>query len=376
MNGATARVLWYWPFARSEEIDLVPAFARGVGELTVQIIDRDVAPSAGRYGTAEVVRDLPDIDRSARGLRWVPSRVSTYIRRVLRREAAVRRLRPEIVHYHFANRFTDWLRRPADIWILSVHDVEPHQPRLGRLERPLLRRLYAKPDALIVHHPWLAERLTDDFGVDPTRIHVVPLQVFPVDRPVERSTTGRPMILFFGALRPNKGIPELVRAMDRPEAVDFDLHIAGRGSAADEAKVAALAADRPNVTAEIGFATPERKDELFRAASVIVMPYTSFASQSAVLHDAYGHGRPVVVTDVGALGATVRHDRTGRVVPVGDEAALVDAIAAMAGPEGDEAALAAREVAATQGPEQIAARLHQVYADVAAASARATPVPG
>ena len=78
----------------------------------------------------------------------------------------------------------------------------------------------------------------------------------------------------------------------------------------------------PRVQAEIGLVSLERKRELFAQASIVVLPYTSFASQSGVLHDAYGHGRPVVVTDVGALGRSVREDGTGLVAPPGEAAEL------------------------------------------------------
>ncbi len=61
----------------------------------------------------------------------------------------------------------------------------------------------------------------------------------------------------------------------------------------------------PACDSEIGFATLERKRQLLSDASLVVMPYTEFASQSGVLHDAYSHGRPVVVTEVGALGDSV-----------------------------------------------------------------------
>ena len=98
--------------------------------------------------------------------------------------------------------------------------------------------------------------------------------------------------------------------------------IAGAGDADVEAQVAKLAIGDPRVVAEIGYAPLARKRELFRAADAVVLPYTSFASQSGVLHDAYGHGLPVVVSDVGALGPTVAEDRSGIAVRPGDHERL------------------------------------------------------
>jgi glycosyltransferase involved in cell wall biosynthesis len=46
--------------------------------------------------------------------------------------------------------------------------------------------------------------------------------------------------------------------------------------------------------------------------------------------EAAERGRPAIVSDVGGLPEIVAHDRTGLVVPVGDEHALADAIVALA----------------------------------------------
>jgi glycosyltransferase involved in cell wall biosynthesis len=62
-------------------------------------------------------------------------------------------------------------------------------------------------------------------------------------------------------------------------------------------------------------------------ANVIVLPYTRFHSQSGVLADAYTYRLPLVVTDVGAIGPTVREDRTGEVALPGSATGLAQAIA-------------------------------------------------
>jgi glycosyltransferase involved in cell wall biosynthesis len=57
---------------------------------------------------------------------------------------------------------------------------------------------------------------------------------------------------------------------------------------------------------------------------VVVLPYRKIES-SGVLATALGHGRPVVVTDVGSLGSTVREFGAGVVVEPDDPAALAAA---------------------------------------------------
>jgi glycosyltransferase involved in cell wall biosynthesis len=222
--------------------------------------------------------------------------------------------------------------------------------------------MYTRADALVVHHAALSERLMQKFGVPEERIHVVPHQVFPVGQVPDHPPDDPPTVLFFGAFRPNKGLSTLADAMQRLETDDIRLVIAGRGEASLERLVTDLAQRDSRVHVEVGFATLERKRELFSEASLVVMPYTSFSSQSGVLHDAYGHCRPVVVTDVGALGETVREDATGLVVSPQDPGALADAIRTALQPSIWEAhAAAERRIRTERSPTAVGRRLREVY---------------
>ena len=66
--------------------------------------------------------------------------------------------------------------------------------------------------------------------------------------------------------------------------------------------------------------------DLFGAAAWWSCPTRRSLAQSGVLHQALAHARPVVVSDVGALGESVRRWGVGEVVPPGDERALAWAI--------------------------------------------------
>ncbi len=366
------RILWYWPFARAEELPLAHAVAGSDDEIVVQVIDREAAPEAGMVGRVEVRRDLPDVDRKVGRIWWAPSRALTYQRRLVGRSQLEANGGFELVHHQYANRFTDGWRRPRVPWVLSVHDVVPHHLRGSEaLEHRNLRRLYRRPDALVVHHRWLGDRLVADFGVDGDRIHVVPHQVFSVPNPPgPNRPEGVPLVLFFGALRPNKGLDVLGQAIEIVDPAAMRFHIAGRGDAVVEAQATALASAHHNVTAEIGFVPLERKYELFREASVVVLPYRRFGSQSGVLHDAYGHGRPVVVTDAGALGDTVREDGAGCVAaftPASIAAELETAL-----DRWSILSQAAFRAATSRSPEACGTILRELYARLAR-ERRSTP---
>ncbi len=172
-------------------------------------------------------------------------------------------------------------------------------------------------------------------------------------------------MLCFGTLRRNKGIPELLAAIERigPDA-GIRFRIAGRGDADLEAAVAAAAARLPQLDAEIEWITPERKVELFRAADLAVLPYTAFSSQSGVLHDAFGSHLPAVVTDVGALPASVARDRrrAGRSRPARWTRSPTRSPPRSPIPAAwQRASDGARAVSIDQAPARVGAALHAVY---------------
>jgi glycosyltransferase involved in cell wall biosynthesis len=330
------------------------------------VIDRDAAPGRSPCRLVLLRRDLPDVRRDlGRSPAWLASRSATYGGRAWRRERTVARLRPDICHLHYLNRFTDWLlpRRRAFRLVMSVHDVVPHQSRLPRrAEHRLLSATYHRADALVVHHDRLRRELLAAFDVDQDRVHVVPHQVFAYDSIAPVALPDRPSVLFFGAFRANKGIDVLLDAVRRLPG-EITVLVAGRGDRPiEERLLKAMAAD-PRIHVEIGHVPMARKVDLFAQAGLVVLPYTDFASQSGVLHDAYSQGRPVVVTDVGALGETVREDCTGLVVPPGDAAALAQTIEALLADPSRLAryARAALTIREERSPERIGPLLRHLY---------------
>jgi glycosyltransferase involved in cell wall biosynthesis len=237
----------------------------------------------------------------------------------------------------------------------------------------LLGRQYTAANTIVVHHESVRARLVAEFAVDPARVHNVPHWVIPAPAEPRARPSASPQILFFGALRRNKGVDVLLDAFAALPDRDLRLVVAGRGATDVEQEVRDAAARDPRVVAEIGFVAEARKHELFRASDLVVLPYTEFSSQSGVLHDAYAHHRPVVVTDVGALGESVRDDGSGWVVPARDAEALAETLTtALANGEAwTRAAAHAGSVGLDRSPDATARRLRAVYAAAAAHSPHA-----
>ncbi|HUQ64313.1 MAG TPA: glycosyltransferase family 4 protein [Acidimicrobiales bacterium] len=279
-------------------------------------------PSSGAVatteGNVEIVANLP-APSSARpwSLQWMLDRVGMVVTRAMKRNTLIRQRRPDVIHLQLLNRFTDLWMMPSGSVVATIHDALPHQHRLPwRMERLLLTRLYRTLSSIVVHHSSLAKQLHEEFKIPTERIRCIPLAIASNDALQVNRDLSLPTVLFFGAFRRNKGIEPLCDAIGLLAGQDhLRFHFAGRGEASEEERVLKLVDRDPRVTAEIGYVPNDVKERLFRAASLVVLPYTTFSSQSGVLGDAYASGTPVLVADVGALGESVHADGTGWVLP-------------------------------------------------------------
>jgi glycosyltransferase involved in cell wall biosynthesis len=231
------------------------------------------------------------------------------------------------------------------------------------VETLLLRTTYRNAHELVVLHDVLKEEIVADFGVDPERVHVVPHVLdahLDIDRTCRQNL--RPMFLFFGSLRPNKGLNVLTDALlELGPELEADVIIAGSGDAATTASLEERLGALPHARLELGFVSPERKHELFTHASWVLLPYTSFHSQSGVLADAYAYRVPLIVSDVGAIGPTVRDDATGFVVAPGDRDELADAMLRAATSDATRLEPALEDAAGRHDVAVVGARLRAIW---------------
>jgi D-inositol-3-phosphate glycosyltransferase len=142
------------------------------------------------------------------------------------------------------------------------------------------------------------------------------------------SAVGRPVsrcLLFFGIVRPYKGLDLLLRAL--VDVPDVRLVVRGEfwgGSEPTRALLAELGiADR--VDLREGYVDAQEVPALFAAADALVLPYrSSTASWNASL--GHEHGIPVVATRVGTMAEQVRDGEDGLLCEPDDPAALAAAL--------------------------------------------------
>ena len=136
-------------------------------------------------------------------------------------------------------------------------------------------------------------------------------------------------LLFYGFVRPYKGLDLLVEAMALT-ADDVYLTIAGEfwdGERQIRERISALGLGS-RVELRPRYHSEEETAELFARCDVVALPYRS-ATGSGVVPIAYHYNKPVIVSRVGGLPDVVHEGETGRLVEPGDVEALAAAIKSM-----------------------------------------------
>lgn len=267
-----------------------------------------------------------------------------------------------------ANRSAAGARRPL---VLTAHDILPREAWPG--QRAAQRRLYDRFDAIVVHTEYGRRRLTGELGVDGRRVHVIPHGAFThlVDEVggdtgevgegavAETSapfTTDKPVVLFFGLLRPYKGVELLLEAWRGID--DAELWIVG----APRMDVSGLATDAPGVRLVPRFVSDGELRRYFHRADVVVLPYREI-DQSGVLFTALAFGKPMLLSDVGGF-PEIAATGAGRTFPAGDAAALHGSLRELLDDPQALANMAAAARAAAAGPyawKGIARRTLELY---------------
>ena len=279
---------------------------------------------------------------------------------------------PDMLRYRRAARSADvvhfqWLTvQPLDVHLLprsrrgralvmTAHDVLPREPRPGQLRAQ--RRAYERCDAVVVHSRHGRGRLVGELGLPAEKVHVIPHGVLRpwLDAddqelgetherllPPDLAKVHGPVVLFFGLLRPYKGLDVLLEAWRGIDGAE--LWIVGM----PRMDVAPLRAAAPaNVRFVERYVTDTELPAFLRRAYVVALPYREI-DQSGAAFTALGAGAPLLLSDVGGfpeLAAT----GAARLVAPGDPQALRAALEELLDDPEQRAAMARRAREAADG---------------------------
>jgi len=273
---------------------------------------------------------------------------------------------PDMLRYRRAATGTDvahcqwltvqWLDRhllPARPTVLTAHDLLPREPRLTQARAQ--RRLYEAVDGVVAHSAYGRGLLVDELGVDAAKVHVVPHGAFEYltqldgQLPAELGEPDRLVILFFGLLRPYKGVDVLLNAWRRSGLAErAELWVVGRPRMSLEPLVDSAPTGLRLVPR---FVSDGELAACFRRADAVVLPYsrTERLDFSGVLATALAFGKAIVLTDVGAF-SEVAAVGAARLVPADDPAALGAALEELIDDPAERERLAVGASQAAAGP--------------------------
>ena len=203
------------------------------------------------------------------------------------------------------------------------HNVLPHER--GRFDERLVRALLRRADHVVVHSEQQRDEAT---ALTSGPVTVARLAPFMPDGFVQRTPLEgeHRRLIFFGLVRPYKGLDVLLRALARGPN-DVRLRIAGEfwGGTDETAMLCRELGLVDRVEMVSGYVDANQVPALFSDVDAMVMPYRT-ATGSQGVWTAFEFGVPVIVTDTGHLADDVTPGVDGLVARPGDVDSLAAAI--------------------------------------------------
>jgi glycosyltransferase involved in cell wall biosynthesis len=220
--------------------------------------------------------------------------------------------------------------------VVTMHNVEAHEP--SHWKSLADRSILGLADHVVVHTEQNKDTLLERFPVSREKVSVIPmgpqgvLHIHGMTRGMARATLGLPqrprVVLFFGNIRPYKGLDVLLDAFETIRASLPNALLLVVGQPWSDSGAVANSLDRAKgmdgVKLSLGYIPEDQVEAYFAAADLLVFPYVGFEAQSGAAARAVAFKRAMVVTDVGGLGSLVRDSRA--MVPTQDSSSLATAV--------------------------------------------------
>jgi glycosyltransferase involved in cell wall biosynthesis len=193
--------------------------------------------------------------------------------------------------------------------------------------------LFNLASGYVVHSEFDRRLVVERFGLAGKPMEVIPHATYDHYRQGKRWRAAPEEccnLLFFGIIRPFKGLEDLVRAFDAipPEEIEkYWLTVVGETWEGWTLPTELIAQSRykDRITFINRYVPDEEVDGVFSGADVVVLPYHR-SSQSGPLHVALHYGLPVVVSAVGGLVEAVEGYEGAVLTEPANPEALLEAI--------------------------------------------------
>jgi glycosyltransferase involved in cell wall biosynthesis len=263
---------------------------------------------------------------SARGLRAPGRRAFKLVEHLADMRRFGREVDADVVHYQWLTvpALDERLLPPLRPRVMTAHYVLPARP--SRRQLASARSAFGAMDAVVAHSEHGARRLRGVVGLDPNRVRVIHHGAFDYltrlaeEKPLAPELEGaeQPVILFFGLLRPYKGLDTLLEAFRQVEGAELWIVGNPRMEVEPLRRLAAEAGGRVRFLTR--FVEDAEIPAIFRRADVVVLPYRD-AEHSGVLYTGLAFGKAMALSTVGGF-PEVAEQGAARLVPPEDPAAL------------------------------------------------------
>lgn len=200
------------------------------------------------------------------------------------------------------------------------HNVLPHENAF--YDKPLIKLAFSQADSFIVHSSDdkdILESLVTHKkivkGFLPMYSFFNMQKTYDLQKIKKELGLGEKVLMFFGYIRPYKGLQYLLEAMPKikQKFPNLKLLVVGEFWSKDKSDYLDLV-KKLEITKEVIFVSQyvpnEELGKYFAVADVVVLPYLS-ATQSASVQSAYAFNKPVISTRVGGLKDVMQDGITG-----------------------------------------------------------------
>ena len=217
-----------------------------------------------------------------------------------------------VAHMYLAIALINLKKKPIIIEFHEIVDPLEHGFFVLRLYSKILGSLIRRLATFyIVHSEVDRQLISSHYDIDLRRVRVIPIGLFDQYKKIDKGLAKEHLgirepnvILFFGLIRPYKGVKYLLQAFESlpPDRIN-NSHLLIVGEAWEDQELCKIVAKSP-VNSHISLIDRYVGDSeipiYFSAADVLVMPYIR-ASQSGVAHIGMEFGIPIIATRVGGL---------------------------------------------------------------------------
>jgi glycosyltransferase involved in cell wall biosynthesis len=293
-----------------------------------------------------LIKILPFFDRET-GFESFLRRLTKLIEYPFTTLAAIliaRREKADIVHMQSVNEtellMIMALRITGFKVVFTIHNVMPRHGSLRCYHSIIYRLMYIMCNHIIIHSQSGKNDIVNLFGIMPGKISVIPhgdykffLPDVIVNKAEAKASVELPgtcrTILFFGAIRSNKGLDTMLFALANIKKDLPDVRLMIVGELCEDYNRYKNIIENQNIQNEVlevlEYIPNEQVGNYFSASDIVVLPYHA-VTQSGVLQIAYAFRKPVVATEVGGFNEAVENGKNGYLVPPGNVKALSEKI--------------------------------------------------